>query len=74
MMSAELVGDHGHLRPLSERGPAPKHVVVGFGFWLFMLSDIVIFAALFAAYAVLSDAVAGGPSGAELFDRQRVLH
>ena len=40
--------------PLSLRGPAPKRVVAGYGFWLFLLSDIVIFAALFAAYAVLS--------------------
>jgi cytochrome o ubiquinol oxidase subunit III len=59
--------------PLSERGPAPKRVVVGFGFWLFLLSDIVIFAALFATYAVLSHAVAGGPSGPTLFDRSRVF-
>ena len=59
--------------PLSERGPAPKEVVVGFGFWLFLLSDIVLFAALFACYAVLSDAVAGGPIGPALFDRSRVF-
>jgi cytochrome o ubiquinol oxidase subunit III len=52
--------------PLSQRGPAPTRVVAGFGFWLFLLSDIIIFAALFAAYAVLSDATAGGPTGAEL--------
>ncbi len=59
--------------PLSERGPAPKQVVAGFGFWLFLLSDIVIFAALFASYAALSDAVAGGPSGPALFDRPHVF-
>jgi len=63
----------GDAVPLSERGPAPKQVVVGYGFWLFLLSDIVIFAALFAAYAVLSGAVADGPSGPSLFDRSRVL-
>lgn len=59
--------------PISERGPAPKGVVVSFGFWLFLLSDIVIFAALFAAYAVLSQETAGGPSGSDLFDQRRVL-
>jgi cytochrome o ubiquinol oxidase subunit 3 len=48
-------------------------VVTGFGFWLFLLSDIVIFAALFAAYAVLSGQTAGGPSGADLFDRKHVF-
>lgn len=59
--------------PLSLRGPAPVKVVAGFGFWLFLLSDIVMFAALFAAYAVLSDATAGGPTGPELFEKPRVF-
>jgi cytochrome o ubiquinol oxidase subunit III len=59
--------------PLSEQGPAPTRVVAGFGFWLFLLSDILIFAALFAAYSVLSGETAGGPSGADLFDRKHVF-
>ncbi len=36
----------------SEAGPASKRVVTGFGFWVFLLSDIVMFSALFATYAV----------------------
>jgi cytochrome o ubiquinol oxidase subunit 3 len=48
-------------------------VVAGFGFWLFLLSDIILFAALFAAYAVLSGETNGGPSGTELFDKRHVL-
>jgi cytochrome o ubiquinol oxidase subunit 3 len=59
--------------PISERGPAPTRVVVSFGFWLFLLSDIVIFSALFAAYAVLSARTAGGPSGAQIFDLKHVF-
>lgn len=55
---------HGH----GEGGPAPKRIVVGYGFWIFLLSDIVMFSAFFAAYAVLRGQTAGGPSGAELFD------
>ncbi|MFZ8480611.1 hypothetical protein ACO1ND_14275, partial [Staphylococcus aureus] len=51
----------------------PTAVVAGFGFWLFLLSDIIIFAALFAAYAVLSSSTAGGPGGPELFDKPRVF-
>ena len=43
----------------SEAGPAPKRIVVGFGFWIFLLSDIVMFSALFASYAVLAKATAG---------------
>ena len=59
--------------PISERGPAPTRIVVSFGFWLFLLSDIVIFSGLFAAYAVLAYRTAGGPTGAELFDLKRVF-
>jgi cytochrome o ubiquinol oxidase subunit 3 len=49
-------------------GPAPQRIVVGFGFWIFLLSDIVLFSAFFATYAVLSGETDGGPSGRELFD------
>ncbi|MER9237013.1 cytochrome o ubiquinol oxidase subunit III [Mesorhizobium sp. M0622] len=56
----------------SEAGPAPKRVVVAYGFWIFLLSDIVMFSALFAGYAVLRHATAGGPTGAELFSQGRV--
>jgi cytochrome o ubiquinol oxidase subunit III len=59
--------------PLSERGPASARIVAAFGFWLFLLSDIIIFSALFAAYAVLSGETNGGPSGIELFDKRHVL-
>jgi cytochrome o ubiquinol oxidase subunit 3 len=51
-----------------EGGPAPTRIIVGFGFWIFLLSDIIMFAAFFAAYAVLRDGTAGGPTGAQLFD------
>jgi cytochrome o ubiquinol oxidase subunit 3 len=55
-----------------EGGPASKRVIVGYGFWLFLLSDIVMFSCFFAAYAVLETQTAGGPSGAALFDPERV--
>ena len=48
-------------------GPASKTVVVAYGFWLFLLSDIVLFSCLFAAHAVLQTATADGPAGHELF-------
>ena len=38
------------------------------GFWLYLMSDCLLFAGLFAAYAVLGRNYAGGPSGAELFE------
>src|SRR5215467_706634 len=54
-------------------GPAPKRIVVAYGFWIFILSDIIMFSALFAAYAVLSGNTAGGPTGAELFNIRNVF-
>jgi cytochrome o ubiquinol oxidase subunit 3 len=60
------------LVPASEAGPAPKRIVVAYGFWIFLLSDIVMFSALFATYAALVHATAGGPTGAELFNQGSV--
>ena len=54
-------------------GPAPKRVVVAYGFWIFILSDFVLFSGLFAAYAVLSGNTAGGPTGSELFNLRNVF-
>jgi cytochrome o ubiquinol oxidase subunit 3 len=53
-------------------GPASKRIVTGYGFWLFILSDIIMFAAFFASYAVLLGQTAGGPSGRDLFDLRNV--
>ena len=38
------------------------------GFWLYLMSDTLLFACLFASYGVLGRNYAGGPSGAELFE------
>ena len=62
----------GELLDMSGAGPAPRRVIAGFGFWIFLLSDIVMFSALFAAYAVLVHATAGGPTGAGLFNQVNV--
>jgi cytochrome o ubiquinol oxidase subunit III len=52
----------------SRGGPASVRIVVAYGFWIFLLSDIIMFSALFATYAVLSGQTAGGPSGRDLFE------
>ena len=57
---------------LGHRGPESKSIVVPYGFWLFVLSDIVLFSALFATYAALSHATDGGPTSNQLFDRTLV--
>jgi cytochrome o ubiquinol oxidase subunit 3 len=66
-LPAELARGHGG------GGPAPVRTVVAYGFWIFILSDIVMFSALFAAYAVLSGNTAGGPDGRELFNLRNVF-
>ncbi|TPK18819.1 cytochrome o ubiquinol oxidase subunit III [Mesorhizobium sp. B2-5-9] len=53
-------------------GPASKFVTVAYGFWIFLLSDIIMFSAFFAAYAVLAKAIADGPAGKDLFEPTRV--
>jgi len=63
----------GGMRAATEHeGPAPKRIVTGYGFWIFLLSDIVMFSCFFASYAVLVNETAGGPSGAQLFDLRSV--
>jgi cytochrome o ubiquinol oxidase subunit 3 len=53
-------------------GPASKRIITGYGFWIFLLSDMVMFSCFFATYAVLVGQTAGGPAGAELFDLRNV--
>jgi cytochrome o ubiquinol oxidase subunit 3 len=56
----------------AERGPASKRILSGYGFWIFLLTDIIMFSAFFATYAVLSGATDGGPTGHDLFDLTNV--
>ena len=61
---------HGHAAGLSEglSHSESQRIVVGYGFWIFLISDIILFSAFFATYAVLTDSTAGGPTGRDLFD------
>lgn len=53
-------------------GNVSKRILVGYGFWIFLLSDIIMFSAFFATYAVLVGQTAGGPSGRDLFNLDNV--
>ncbi len=44
-----------------------------FGFWIYLMSDCIIFATLFATYAVMVNSTAGGPAGRDLFELPYVL-
>ncbi len=70
---------HDEARPKSRHAEAhaaadviSKRIVVGYGFWIFLLSDIVMFSAFFATYAVLVGETAGGPTARQLFDIRNV--
>jgi cytochrome o ubiquinol oxidase subunit 3 len=70
-MTDVMADERLHLSTLHE-GPASKRIVTGYGFWIFLLSDFVMFSGFFAAYAVLIGQTAGGPKGAEIFDLRNV--
>ena len=57
---------------LGHSGPASKRIITAYGFWIFLLSDFIMFSAFYGAYAVLSHHTAGGPSGKELFEYKSV--
>ncbi|MEO8105560.1 MAG: cytochrome o ubiquinol oxidase subunit III [Candidatus Saccharibacteria bacterium] len=64
-MSESLVMHHD-----AHHAAAPKAL---FGFWVYLMTDCVLFATLFATYAVLHNSTAGGPAGRELFNLPNVL-
>jgi cytochrome o ubiquinol oxidase subunit 3 len=68
--SRRLGGNAGHGAALTQvhGHDAAKRIVVAYGFWIFLISDIILFAAFFATYAVLTDSTAGGPAGKDIFD------
>ncbi len=45
----------------------------GFGFWVYLMTDLLMFAVLFATFAVLHNNTAGGPAGRELFSQPVAL-
>ncbi len=55
--------DHGH--------DGTENAV--FGFWLYLMTDCILFACLFATYAVLHQNYAGGPTGKDLFELRYVF-
>jgi cytochrome o ubiquinol oxidase subunit 3 len=71
-ITSQYIGVPAGVAAFGGDGPAPVRIVVGYGFWIFLLSDIIMFSALFAAYAVLSGQTDGGPTGHSLFELKHV--
>jgi cytochrome o ubiquinol oxidase subunit 3 len=70
--ASESIGVPTAIAAFGGDGPAPVRIVVGYGFWIFLLSDIIMFSALFAAYAVLSGQTDAGPTPHSLFELKHV--
>ncbi len=77
-------GDHAAdaLRDLRRSGGAVDFEVehhhdvastIQLGFWIYLMSDCLLFSGLFATYALLNSHTAGGPAGSQLFDLPNVL-
>ncbi|KGF65037.1 MULTISPECIES: cytochrome o ubiquinol oxidase subunit III [Pseudomonas] len=56
-----------------EHGHEDAGSLTVFGFWIYLMTDCILFATLFAGYAVLRDSVAGGPSTVDIFELPYVL-
>ncbi len=75
------MSDHSHNKvlmpgqdPLTAIGNRQSHMIHterALGFWFYLMSDAIIFAILFANYAVLLRGVAGGPQPHEVFELER---
>jgi cytochrome o ubiquinol oxidase subunit III len=65
-----------HIQHAHAHGHAHAHddgTKTTLGFWIYLMSDCLIFATLFATFGVLANATANGPSGRELFELPYVL-
>ncbi len=70
-MSAEILHHQSAHAAEHEHHDAGGNSV--FGFWIYLMSDCILFATLFATYAVLSGSFAGGPTGRDIFELPYVL-
>lgn len=68
-MTSQVVNNHSDHH--DHEAEATSKVV--FGFWIYIMSDCILFSCFFAAYAVLHTSVFGGPSGKDLFDLNYVM-
>jgi cytochrome o ubiquinol oxidase subunit 3 len=60
--------DHDHAHDHHDAGEMKLY-----GFWIYLMTDCILFASIFAIYAVLVNNVAGGPSGHDIFELPYVL-
>lgn len=62
----EAMSSDNHSAAVSEHAEAATDRTM-FGFWVYLMTDLLMFAVLFAVFAVLRNNTMGGPGGSELF-------
>ncbi|SDG34771.1 cytochrome bo3 quinol oxidase subunit 3 [Onishia taeanensis] len=75
-MATDTLSNQGHAHGHDHDHHDDHHDTAGtklFGFWVYLMSDLVIFGSLFATYAVLLTGTAGGPTPDEIFELPFVL-
>ncbi|MGG1661954.1 cytochrome o ubiquinol oxidase subunit III [Brevibacillus sp. NRS-1366] len=64
--------DHGHGHD-HDHGHEEHEQLKVLGFWIFVVTDCILFGSLFATYAVLMHSYAGGPTGKEMFELPGII-
>lgn len=71
MSSQTLKTQHAHAKEHEHHHDAEGTKI--FGFWIYLMTDCILFATIFATYAVLGTSFAGGPTGKDIFELDYVL-
>ncbi|OBR67874.1 cytochrome o ubiquinol oxidase subunit III [Paenibacillus oryzae] len=66
-------GHHEHHGGHHDHGHHDQEELKTFGFWLFLITDVILFGTLFATFAVLRLNVAGGPTGGDLIELPGII-
>jgi cytochrome o ubiquinol oxidase subunit 3 len=76
-MSIELPGEYSLKAPKpsadAHHDDAGNEALTVFGFWIYIMSDCILFASIFATYAVVATNFAAGPTGKDIFELPYVL-
>ncbi|MCR3755699.1 MAG: cytochrome bo3 ubiquinol oxidase subunit 3 [Sodalis sp. Psp] len=70
-MSTKILSNHEITH--AQHGHHDARTTEVFGFWIYLMSDCILFATLFATYVVLSNSSAGGPTGKDIFEQPFIL-
>lgn len=66
-------GGNGHGQGHHDHGHHDQEEMKTFGFWLFLITDVILFGVLFATFVVLRFNTAGGPTGADLIEMPGII-